>query len=120
METTREYHLTMKAQRFLYGTQVSGCCKSKTLLVRSRDGGLVSENCLHCGRPAYIRLENLPILDCDFCCSPLKAKRDTTSSYVYHCEQCARVWKLADTVPHWSELFQYSGLAAHGDAVMMR
>lgn len=105
----------MRAARFLYGTDVSGCCKTKTLLVRSRDGGFISQNCLKCGQSGYITQDKLPRLDCDFCGTHLQVKKLDGSNYHYVCDGCGKSWKLADNLPNWSELFSYSGLAAYGD-----
>src|SRR5882762_7013396 len=105
----------MKTTRFLYGKEASKCCKAKTLLVRSRDGGFISQNCLRCGTPAYVAQEKLPDIDCDFCNTRLTVKKLDGSNYHYKCEGCSRAWKLADNLPNWSELFSYSGLAAYGD-----
>jgi len=104
--------------RFLYGIGQSECCNSKVLLVRSREGGFVSRNCLKCGKSYYIRQEDLPSLDCEICGTLLDAGRDEWKSYIYNCGKCKRSWKLADNLPHWSELFSYSGLAASGDTTL--
>jgi len=92
----------------------------KTLLVRSRKGGLVSQDCLSCGNSAYIRLENLPEMNCESCGSPLVARYGELSNYYYCCDGCGRSWKLADNLPPWSDLFAYSGLAAYGDEITTR
>lgn len=62
-------------------------------------------------------LADLPPLDCEVCGKPLRATKDVRSNYVYQCDSCGREWKIGDNVPHWSALFEYSGLAAHGDPV---
>lgn len=105
----------MRAARFLYGTDISKCCKAKTLLVKSRDGGFISQNCLRCGRSGYIAQERLPELNCDFCGGRLHVKKLDGSDYHYVCGGCNRAWKLAENLPDWSELFSYCGLAAYGD-----
>jgi len=106
---------SMKASRFLYSIGETECCNSRALLVRSREGGFVSRNCLKCGKSAYVRQEQLPTLDCDYCGTRLETKRDAYQNYVYYCGKCKHPWKLADNLPHWSELFSYCGLAASGE-----
>ena len=73
----------MKALRFLYSEGLSDCCNSRMLLVRSREGGFVSRNCLRCGKPDYVGQHHLPDLDCDFCGTRLGVRRSnqTTSTF---------------------------------------
>ena len=106
----------MRSQRFLYSKRLSSCCKSKALLVRSRQGGFVSQNCLKCGRPDYVNEHALPDVVCDRCEVPLVITRLDGQNYFYQCGRCSRSWKLADVIPHWSELFGYSGLVVDSDA----
>ena len=100
----------MKALQFLYSEGLSDCCNSRMLLVRSREGGFVSRNCLRCGKPDYVGQHHLPDLDCDFWGTRLGV-RTIESNYFYLCGQCGRRWELPTVRPHWSELFEYSGLA---------
>lgn len=110
----------MKTLRFIYSTKLSRCCRQRALLVRSRDGGLVSQNCLECGKPEYVNESALPELVCDICNSPLMVKKVDGKNYFYVCDRCSRNWLLANSLPHWSELFQYSGLAAGGEYAPVR
>jgi hypothetical protein len=106
----------MKAPRFLYSVGLSSCCNSKALLVRSRAGGFVSRNCLKCGKEsAYVRQNQLPDLECEFCGTNLATTKLDEENYFYKCGKCGRSWKLADYLPHWSEVSSYCGLAAPGD-----
>jgi len=105
----------MRAPHFLYSKVPSQCCQQKALVVRSRAGGFISQNCLKCGKSDYINEGALPDLLCDFCAGPLAIKRVDGQNYFYVCGKCSRSWKIADNVPHWGELFAYSGLAAAGD-----
>jgi hypothetical protein len=103
----------------------SRCCKAQELLVRSRDGGFVTGDCLNCGSTAdYVNLKQIPELDCASC---LKLKRPNTvepilkePNYWYRCTACGREWEIPDIVPTWSEAFEYSGLAAPGDPAFRR
>jgi DNA-directed RNA polymerase subunit RPC12/RpoP len=76
----------------------------------------VTRNCLKCGKPAYVGQHHLPNLQCEFCDSTLRVKV-LDKNYYYVCERCDRQWELASVLPHWTELFQYCGLAAPGDAI---
>jgi hypothetical protein len=106
----------MRSLRFIYSSVPSKCCDYRALLVQSRDGGFVSRNCLKCGKPGYVNQSQLPDLTCDFCASSLHIQKLDGTNYHYVCSSCDRYWMLANVLPHWTDLFEYSGLAAHGDA----
>lgn len=105
----------MKAHRFLYSKIFSKYCDANALVVQSRPGGFISQNCLKCGKPDYINEHNLPDLECDLCGHALKIERIDGQNYFYVCGQCNRTWKVGDTVPPWGELFTYSGLVVDSD-----
>jgi hypothetical protein len=106
----------MRTLRFIYSDGHSSCCGYKELLVRSRAGGFVSRNCLKCGKASdYVKPQHLPHLDCEICAVSLKVEKLDGENYFYKCFTCKRTWKLADQLPHWSELFEYSGLATPGE-----
>jgi hypothetical protein len=108
----------MRAPRFIYSNCVSECCGTKALLVRSRGGGFVSRNCLRCGKSAaYVGQNDLPDLECECCGTHLGVQIGRDKNYWYKCGKCGRKWELASVLPHWSELFQYCGLAAPGDEI---
>ncbi len=108
----------MRTIRFIYSSALSPCCNYNALLVKSRAGGLVSRNCLKCGKPDYVNVKQLPELDCDFCDAQLHVRKSDGSNYHYVCDSCEVQWLLASVLPDWSELFEYSGLAAHGDIII--
>ena len=105
----------MKTKRFLYSSAKSPCCGNKALLVQSRAGGFISRNCLKCGTSHYVNASQLPNLECEFCNAPLSVRKVDGTNYHYVCSACERQWLIASMLPDWSELFKYSGLAAHGD-----
>ena len=105
----------MRASRFLYSKTPSTCCQYQALVVQSRAGGFISQNCLKCGKSDYINEHALPDVACDFCTGALVVRRRDGRNYFYVCERCNRNWKIGDIVPHWSELFAYSGLAVDSD-----
>jgi hypothetical protein len=106
----------MKAPRLIYSTESSKCCKGRALLVRSRDGGFVSRNCVRCGKPDYALQHHLPDLQCELCSSAMVIVKLDGKNYFYKCGKCGLAWKLADALPDWSDLFQCFGLVAPGDA----
>ena len=109
----------MKAPRLIYSNAPSRCCKSKAVLVCSRQGGFVSRNCLKCGKPDYVVPAHLPDLQCERCDGPLKIEI-IEKNYVYWCEPCDVGWPLATYLPDWSDLFPYCELAAPGDPEFWR
>jgi hypothetical protein len=115
----------VKGKCLILSLTASACCRASELLVRSRDGGFITRDCLTCGsRADYVSLAQIPDLDCVGC---LRFKRAATAepvlkerNYWYRCTGCAREWEIADIVPFWSEAFEYSGLAAPGDPGFLR
>ena len=108
----------MKSERLLYSRNLSHCCGHQMLLVRSREGGFVSRNCLKCGKPDYVNESQLPDLPCDQCGRQLTISTvdpQGRRSFSYICSNCDRRWVLSEMIPSWSALFGYSGLAAFGD-----
>lgn len=105
----------MRSKRFLYSKEPSKCCNYKTLLVRSMTGGFVTRNCLKCGRRDTVSIEQLPDLNCDFCGYKLDVQFLDRKNYFYICPKCNKNWKLADFLPDWFELFEYSGIRIHGE-----
>ena len=104
----------MKAPRLLFSKRLSKCCTKEAIVVQSRPGGFISQNCLKCGKSDYINEQSLPDLDCDFCGQALEVEK-VDKNYFYICKQCGRKWKLGDNVPHYTALFEYSGLAVESD-----
>lgn len=94
----------------LYGS-VSRCCFRPSQIVVSRDGGFVSQNCTACGRSRKISLTELPKLVCKHCRRPMKKCVKLNKNYAYTCSSCGRSVELRSIIPHWSEEFEYSGLA---------
>src|SRR5580693_4010752 len=108
----------MKAPRLILSLHRSDCCESRMILIRSREGGFVSQNCLRCGKAYRVQDREIPDLDCDSCKWSPKGSvmvKIIDKNYVYECERCRKRWVLAELLPHWSELFPYCGLAAPGD-----
>jgi hypothetical protein len=99
----------------LNGKYESHCCGKPTIIVCSRAGGFVTQNCSQCGVPKSIRLEELPALTCKRCqvaLAPFKPK-----NYVYACPRCKNQWELASLIPPWHELFNECGYYLDSDGV---
>jgi len=95
----------MRSARFLYSNTPSPCSGRRAILVRSREGGFVSQNCLKCGSPQYVKEAELPELRCDSCSNALAIARVDGTNYFYVCETCKRTWKLADDSRHGPSSF---------------
>jgi hypothetical protein len=100
----------MPTTQLLLGT-TSRCCSAPNIIVRSREGGFITQNCAVCGKPRAIHECELPDLICGNCSKDLAKARDTYSNYVYRCISCSREWMLATLVPAWQELYSYHGYA---------
>jgi hypothetical protein len=87
---------------------------SARIVVRSRRGGFVTQNCVECGHPSAVRLAELPLADCGRCGNPMKAVRKW-DGYVYECGKCKHATHIGGVVPDWSDLFQYDGYAIEND-----
>lgn len=105
------------SKRIIVAVQSSRCCHAPSLLVLSRPGGFIAQDCLQCGRRSdYVREADIPDLDCEGCPRPRTIEPAIIDrNYWYVCTGCRREWKIAEIVPIWSEMFEYSGLAAPGD-----
>jgi hypothetical protein len=81
-------------------------CGNIAVIVRSRKGGYVTQNCLKCKHHANVTVSELPMLLCGNCNEEMEAKV-IQKNYWYECEDCQLSCKLADLVPHWDEFFEY-------------
>lgn len=61
----------------LISTELSPCCGREAQIVRSRDGGLISRDCLKCGKSHYVNESQLPKLPCGSCGTPMQIKNWT-------------------------------------------
>jgi len=101
-------------RKLLYGSE-SPCCHSPSLIVKSREGGFVTQNCTACGKPRAISFAELPPLGCSRCGHRLEAFRDAYSNYCYRCPACRLEFQLAEVIPHWAEYFEEFGFALRGE-----
>lgn len=105
----------MEEQFPLCSKRRSKCCGAKSAIVRSREGGMVSQNCIQCGKPDYVRPEDFPDVPCPECQNLLIIKKQDGTNYYFVCVTCNVQCKIADLVPGWTDRFDYHGLAAFGD-----
>jgi hypothetical protein len=99
------------SKKLLCGKQLSSCCSAQQLIVQSRDGGLVSQDCVQCGQSRWIKKWELPTPLCWHCRRSLLTVTFLGRDYAYHCEKCQSVYRVWDLVPTWNEHFGYCGLA---------
>lgn len=78
---------------------------------------MVSQNCIQCGKPEYVRPEDFPHVVCPKCHNVLVIKKQDGTNYHFVCVSCNIQWKITDLVPSWSDHFDYHGLAAFGDDI---
>lgn len=76
---------------------------------------MVSQNCIQCGKPDYVRPEDFPDVPCPECQNLLIIKKQDGTNYYFVCVTCNVQCKIADLVPGWTDRFDYHGLAAFGD-----
>jgi hypothetical protein len=105
----------MPQRMLLYSKTDCGWCHGKLVIVKSRLGGYVTENCIkdcakNGGGPRTIEMRELPDLDCQKCGTPMQPVK-VHKNYGYRCPTCSSVQELHDLVPWWNELFDEHGFA---------
>jgi hypothetical protein len=94
----------------LYSKYRSPCCGRAQELVISRDGGFVTQNCIGCGRPRYVGIGELPVIECDICGLAMQAGT-RNRNYHYECPCCDNGFPLWTRLSRWSERFAECGIA---------
>src|SRR5437016_560442 len=100
----------------LFGSRC-GCHGKRSLIVRSREGGFVTQNCVESGQPRALQMHDLPQIDCANCGISMERFLNADKNYAYRCSRCNKSIELASIVPHWSERFEYFGYALDSDFV---
>src|SRR4051794_29674903 len=85
------------------------CHSKRSLIVRSRERGFVTQNCVVSGRPRALHMHELPQVDCASCGMSMETFINVENNYAYRCSRCDKSAELASIVPHWSERFEYFG-----------
>ena len=98
----------------LHGSK-SWCCREQSIIVQSRDGGFVTQNCEGCGGPRNLPLKDIPSLRCEACGTKLNIGINHQKNYAYSCPDCGHQWELASLVFRWDELFDYRGFGLATD-----
>lgn len=101
----------MSNKLVLHSRSTSSCCHAINVLVRSRPGGFVTQNCNACGKPQPLNLPELPELKCKECKVNVGKFINDLKNYSYKCPSCQKEWQLANLVPAWQEKFKYHGFA---------
>lgn len=103
----------MSQARLLYSRSNSKCCGSRSVVVRSREGGFVTQNCEQCGKPRAIRSEEFPKLKCAACQVEVGIVL-VEKNYAYKCSLCGITKMVHTMVPSWEDRFSYHGYAIPG------
>lgn len=101
--------------KIILGPSKSYCHDAPTMIVKSRDGGFVTQDCVECGTPRALSFSELPEIKCEKCGRVLITGRDERKNYIYQCNNCHRNILLWDMVPHWSEYFEDHGFGLDTD-----
>ena len=62
----------------------SNCHGVKSIIVRSREGGFVTQNCVQCGKPRAIKKEDLPMWHCIRCGAACEAILNRNKNYAFN------------------------------------
>lgn len=101
----------MSNKLVLHSRSTSPCCHAVNVLVASRSGGFVTQNCNACGTPQPINIPELPELRCKKCTVAVSKFINSRNNYAYKCTSCHKEWEVANLVPAWQEKFEYHGFA---------
>ena len=105
----------MDEKMILHGKRPSICHRAPTIIVRSRPGGFVTQNCSFpdCGVGSSVTESDLPDLLCSECGG--KVRPFLRKNYFYACNHCQLEWELPSLIPEWRELFDYHGFGLPSD-----
>ena len=104
-----------KMNEYYFGSRKSFCHNAKCMIVQSRKGGFVSQDCVVCGKSFLLPFNQLPDINCKRCGHVMTKGFDDRGNYLYSCPHCHWSRVLWDMVPHWSELFEANGLGLDSD-----
>lgn len=101
----------MASKLILHSRSTSPCCHATNVLVVSRSGGFVTQNCNSCGKPQPLNLPEIPTLKCKACKIDVETFVNVLKNYAYKCKSCQKEWELSNLIPGWHEKFEYHGFA---------
>jgi hypothetical protein len=97
-----------------YGS-LSPCHHSLSHIVRSREGGFVTQNCISCGTPRTRPADEILTISCPNCGTQFDKIFNANKNYAHSCHRCHFTKELAAIVPHWSDCFEYHGFGLDSD-----
>ena len=93
--------------RIIVPDRVCKCHGTRLVLVQSMEGGFVTANCFECNKKELIgenELKKLPIVCCCPKCNKVMTGELVEKNFCYTCKNCNLYIRLADLLPHWSDL----------------
>ena len=94
------------------GVRVSACHSQPTWIVRSKEGGFITENCSECGKHTTLSRKGFYDLDicvaCPQCANVMSKimlpKDKKAANYSFACEPCGIFIRFADVLPDWKDI----------------
>ncbi len=93
----------MPPKHIYYSKFPSLCHNASVVIVKSKNGEYVTQNCTKCGNADPLDISGVPTFYCPVCNKPVERVKRTKS--LYDCRHCKIKWELATIVPDWKELF---------------
>ena len=94
---------------------LSPCHRKPRILVKSRPGGFITQNCPVCGKPDYLPMRDTPKLRCGKCRTTMHCHRNSRKNYAYICGRCGNELELHTILPEWRDEFDYHGFGLYSD-----
>ena len=101
---------SMNGGKLIYSRSDSPCCGYPSIVVRSREGGFVTQNCRKCHKPRGIIPKEFPMEKCSKCHGEMSIVK-VNKNYAYKCNRCGKTDMVYLLVPSWEEQFTYHGYA---------
>ena len=93
----------------ILGESVSKCCSEPTMLVQSKQGGFVTQNCSKCGKsttlPEHFFKNEIDLwVACPECRRRMEPQVLDDKNYGYVCDSCEISIRLSELLPHWNDI----------------
>lgn len=101
----------------IYGPSISSCCHQPSIIVQSRSGGFVTQNCTNCGyRYEYLGEfdyinEVAFLIKCPYCLQTTCREVLPDKNYGFACHDCNIGLRLAAIIPDYEDLIRDAQLA---------